>query len=149
MGNKQSTIQKIYEAARDGSSDLTNLLKRLNTEERKTALDSKTRDSDENATPLIIASRNGNLDSVKILLSFKADVEERGTVKVNTDEAVEGCSPLWAAAATGHLDVVKLLIDHNADADGRNATNFTPMWAAAYDRRLDIVSSLARYYGGP
>ena len=111
MGNKQSTIQKIYEAA-DGSSDLTNLLKRLNTEERKTALDSKTRDSNANATPLIIASRNGNLDSVKILLSFKADVEERGTVKVNTDEAVEGCSPLWAAAATGHLDVVKLLIDH-------------------------------------
>ena len=74
MGNKQSTIQKIYEAA-DGSSDLTNLLKRLNTEERKTALDSKTKDGDENATPLIIASRNGNLDSVKILLSFKADIE--------------------------------------------------------------------------
>ena len=111
MGNKQSTIQKIYEAAH-GSSDLTNLLKRLNTEERKTALDSKTRDSNANATPLIIASRNGNLDSVKILLSFKADIEARRTVKANTDEAVEGCSPLWAAAATGHLDVVKLLIDH-------------------------------------
>ena len=71
MGNKQSTIQNVYEAARDGSSDLTNLLKRLNTEERKTALDSKTKDGDENATPLIIASRNGNLDSVKILLSFR------------------------------------------------------------------------------
>ena len=111
MGNKQSTIQKIYEAA-DGSSDLTNLLKRLNTEERKTALDSKTRDSNANATPLIIASRNGNLDSVKILLSFKADIKARRTVKANTDEAVEGCSPLWAAAATDHLDVVKLLIDH-------------------------------------
>ena len=64
MGNKQSTIQKVYEAARDGSSDLTNHLKRLNTEERKTALDSKTKDGDENTTPLIIASRNGNLDSV-------------------------------------------------------------------------------------
>ena len=144
MGNKQSTIQKVYEAARDGSSDLTNHLKRLNSEERKTALDSKTKDGDENTTPLIIASRNGNLDSVKILLSFKADVEERGTVKVNTDEAVEGCSPLWAAAATGHLDVVKLLIDHNADVNGRNATNSTPLRAAAYDGRLDIVSCLAK-----
>ena len=77
MGNKQSTIQKIYEAARDGSSDLTNLLKRLDSEERKTALGSKTKDGDENATPLIIASRNGNLDSVKIRLSFKADIKAR------------------------------------------------------------------------
>ena len=144
MGNKQSTIQNVYEAARDGSSDLTNLLKRLNTEERKTALDSKTKDGDENATPLIIASRNGNLDSVKILLSFKADIEARGTVKANTDEVFEGCSPLWAAAATGHLDVVKLLIDHNADVNGRNATNSTPLRAAAYDGRLDIVSCLAK-----
>lgn len=77
MGNKQSTIQKIYEAARDGSSDLTNLLKRLDSEERKTALGSKTKDGNENATPLIIASRNGNLDAVKIRLSFKADIEAR------------------------------------------------------------------------
>ena len=77
MGNKQSTIQKIYEAARDGSSDLTNLLKRLDSEERKTALGSKTKDGNENATPLIIASRNGNLDALKIRLSFKADIEAR------------------------------------------------------------------------
>ena len=144
MGNTQSIVKNVYEAARDGSFDLSYLLWRLDTEERKTALDSKTKDGDENATPLIIASRNGNLDSVKILLTFKADVEARGTVKANTDEAVEDCSPLWAAAASGHLDVVKLLIDHNANVDGRNATNSTPLRAAAYDGRLDIVKCLAK-----
>ena len=77
MGNTQSIVKNVYEAARDGSFDLSYLLWRLDTEERKTALDSKTKDGDENATPLIIASRNGNLDSVKIRLSFKADIEAR------------------------------------------------------------------------
>ncbi|PFX12426.1 Protein fem-1-like B [Stylophora pistillata] len=101
-------------------------------------MDTKTKDGDENATPLIIASRNGNLDCVKILLSFEADIEARGTVKANTDEAVEDCSPSWVAAATGH--VVKLLIDHKEEVNGRNATNSTPLRVAAYDGRLDIVS---------
>ena len=77
MGNTQSIVKNVYEAARDGSFDLSYLLWRLDTEERKTALDSKTKDGDENATPLIIASRNGNLDAVKIRLSFKADIEAR------------------------------------------------------------------------
>ena len=132
----------VYEAARDGAIVvLSDVLHRMSVGERSTALETKTKDGDQITTPLIIAARNGNLDSVKMLLRYTADIEARGTVKVG-DEVIEGCTALWAAAATGHLDVVKLLIERNADVDGRTLRNSTPLRAAAYDGRLDIVSWL-------
>ena len=143
MANSLSdSVSKVYQAARDGTADLSDLLKRLNTDERKTALETKTKDGDHITTPLITAARNGNLDSVKILLRYKADIEARGTVKDTDGNVVEGCTPLWAAVDTGHLDVVELLIERNADVDSRTLTDSTPLRAAAYDGRLDIVSYL-------
>ena len=108
------SVTKVYQAARDGSSDLTDLLKRLKTEQRKTSLETKTKDGSQITTPLIIAARNGHLNSVKILLRYGADIEARGSVNIE-DQVIEGSTPLWATAATGHLDVVKLLIEQNAE----------------------------------
>ena len=135
------SVAKVYQAARDGSSDLTDLLKRLKTEQRKTALETKTKDGSHFVTPLIIAARNGHLNSVKILLRYKADIEDRGTLKIG-DEVAEGCTPLWAAAASGRLDVVKLLIEQNADVDSKTSTGSTPLRAAAYHGHLDNVRCL-------
>ena len=135
------SVTKVYQAARDGSSDLTDLLKRLKTEQRKTALETKTKDGSQITTPLIIAARNGHLNSVKILLRYGADIEDRGTIKIEND-VLKGCAPLWAAAAAGHLNVVKLLIEQNADVDVRTSTGGTPLKAAAYDGYLDIVRCL-------
>ena len=132
---------KVYQAARDGSSDLTDLLKRLKPEQRKTALETKTKDGSHFVTPLIIAAHNGHLNSVKILLKYGAEIETRGTLKID-NHVVEGCTPLWAAAVTGYLDVVKLLIEQNAEVDGRVSTGGTPLRAAAYDGYLDVVRCL-------
>ena len=134
-------VTKIYQAARDGSSDLTDLLKRLKTEQRKTALETKTKDGSHFVTPLIIAAHNGHLNSVKILLSYEADIEARGTLKIG-DEVSEGCTPLWAAAAADHLDVVKLLLEQNADVDSKTSTGSTPLRVAAHEGHLDIVRCL-------
>ena len=101
----------------------------------------KTKDGSQITTPLIIAARNGNLNSVKILLSYKADIEARGTVKIENDVR-EGCTPLWAAAATGHLNVVKLLIEQHAGVDVRTSIGGTPLKAAAYAGYLDTVRCL-------
>ena len=142
MANKvPDSVSKVYQAARDGTTDLNDLLKQLNNEERTTALETKTKDGDQITTPLIIAARNGKLDSAKVLLTYKADIEARGTVKFDK-QIMEGYTPLWAAAATGHLDVVKFLIERNAEVDGRTSTNSTPLRAAAYHGWLDIVSCL-------
>ena len=146
MANSLSdSVTKVYQAARDGTADLSDILKRLNTDERKTALETKTKDGDHIITPLIIAARNGNVDSVKILLRYKADIEARGTLKVHTGEVIEGCTPLWAAVGTGQLDVVELLIERNAEVDSRTLKDSTPLRVAAYDGRLDIVSCLVEH----
>ena len=135
------SVTKVYQAARDGSSDLTDLLKRLKAEQRKTALETKTKDGSHFITPLIIAAHNGHLNSVKILLSYKADIEARGTLKIG-DEVSEGCTPLWGAAAADHLAVVELLLEQNADVDSKTSTGSTPLRVAAHEGHLDIVRCL-------
>ena len=145
MGNLSvgECATKVYEAAREGSSDLTDLLKRLETTvQTKTALETKTKDGSHFVTPLIIAAHNGHLNSVKILLRYEADIEARGTLKTAEDKVMEGCTPLWAAASAGRLDVVKLLIERNADVEGTTSTGSTPLRTAAYRGHLDIVRCL-------
>ena len=135
------SVTKIYQAARDGSSNLTALLKRLKPEQRKTALETKTKDGSHFVTPLIIAARNGHLNSVKILLGYGADIEARGTLKIE-NQVIDGSTPLWAAARSGFLDVVKLLIEQNAEVDGRTSMGSTPLRTAAFQGHLDIVRCL-------
>ena len=136
-------VTQVYQSARDGSSsNLTYLLKRLKPEQRKTALETKTKDGSHFVTPLIIAAYKGHLDSVKILLRYNADIEARGTLKIENNEVIEGCTPLWAAASAGRLDVVKLLIEQNADVDGRTSTGSTPLRTAAHEGHLDVVRCL-------
>ena len=144
MGNLavSKCVTKVYQAARDGSSYLEDLLIQLKTtEQRKTALETKTKDGSHFVTPLISAAHNGHLNSVKILLSYKADIEARGTIKIG-DEVSESCTPLWGAAAADHLDVVKLLLEQNANVDSKTSTGSTPLRVAAHEGHLDIVRCL-------
>ena len=56
MGNLsvRECVTKVYQAARDGSSDIENLLKRLKTtKQRKTALETKTKDGSHFVTSLL------------------------------------------------------------------------------------------------
>ena len=146
MGDNLSVsiwVTQVYQSARDGSSSyLTYLLKRLKPEKRKTALETKTKDGSHFVTPLIIAAYKGHLDSVKILLRYNADIEARGTLKIEFNEVIEGCTPLSAAASAGRLDVVKLLIEQNADVDGRTSTGSTPLRTAVINGHLDVVRCL-------
>ena len=146
MGNKASVrdvVTTAYQADRDEGSDLPplDLVNYLNAESRKAALETKIKDGDDLATPLIIAARDGKLNFVKVLLRYEANIEARGTIKID-GEVIEDCTALWIAAAKGHFDVVRLLIEQNAEVDGRTLTNSTPLRAAAFDGHLDIVRCL-------
>ena len=137
----RDAVTTAYQADRGEGSTLLDFLKDLNAESRKAALETKIKDGDDLAPPLIIAARDGNLDFVKALLRYEANTEARGTIK-DDGEVKEDCTALWVAAAKGHFDVVRLLIEQNADVDGRTSTNSTPLRAAAFDGRLDIVRYL-------
>ena len=144
MGNKASihgVVTTAYQADRDDGSDLFDLVRYLSAESRKAALETKIKDGDDLATPLIIAARDGKLDFVKVLLRYEANIEARGTIKIYR-EVIESCTALWIAAVKGHLDVVRLLIEQNAEVDGRTSSNSTPLRAAALDGHLDIVRCL-------
>ena len=67
----------------------------------------------EGETPLMIAARTGNVDAVRMLLTFGASVNAR--------EAFRGQTALMYAAAENHAAVVKLLIELKADVNGRTA----------------------------
>ena len=144
MSNKASVrdvVTTAYQADRDEGSDLLDLLENLNAESRKATLETKIKDGDDLATPLVIAVRDGKLDFVKVLLRYEANIEARATIKID-GEALEDCTALWVAAAKGHFDVVRLLIEQSAEVDGRTSNNSTPLRAAAVDGHLDIVRCL-------
>ena len=144
MGNKASVrgeVTTAYQAARDDDSDLLDSLKEMNAEARKTALETNIKDGDDLATPLIIAARDGKLDFVKVLLRYEANIEARGTIKID-GKIVDGCTALWVAADNGHLAVVRHLIEQNAEVDARTSTNSTPLRAATFSGHLDIVRCL-------
>ena len=144
MGNKESirgVVTTAYQADRDDGSDLFDLVKYLSAESRKAALETKIKDGDDLATPLIITARDGKLDFVKVLLRYEANIEARGTIKID-GEVIEGCTALWVATSKGHFDVVRLLIEQNAEVDSRTSKNSTPLIAAAFMGHLDIVRCL-------
>ena len=146
MGNKASVrdvVTTAYQADRDEGSDLPplDLVNYMNAESRKAALETKIKDGDDLATPLIVAARDGKLDVVKFLLRYEANIEGRGTIKID-GQVIENCTALWVAAAKGHFDVVRLLIEQNAEVDRRTSSNSTPLRAAVFDGHLDIVRCL-------
>ena len=143
MDSKASVRDVItaFQADRDEGSALLDLLKDLNAESRKAALETEIKDGDDLATPLIIAARDGKLNFVKVLLRYEANIEARGTIKIN-GEVIQDCTALWVAAGKRHFDVVRLLIEQNAEVDGRTSSNSTPLRAAAFNGHLNIVRCL-------
>ncbi|WP_219060596.1 ankyrin repeat domain-containing protein [Pseudomonas sp. UMAB-08] len=84
-------------------------------------------------TLLMLASYHGHLDSVRVLLDFKADPEIRND---------NGQSPIAGAAFKGDLPVVKLLVENGADVEGASADGRTALMMAAMFNRTAIVDYL-------
>lgn len=84
-------------------------------------------------TPLHIAVYERNLDIVRLLIKYGANINAK-TYNRET--------PLHIAVYEGHWDVAKLLIDHGADVNARNNNGSTPLHIAAERGFLDIVQLL-------
>jgi ankyrin repeat protein len=120
-------------------------------------------------TPLLIASRNGHTEIVRLLLTANADVNapdktngftplwkasQKGHTEivkllltaradVNAVDKKEGVSPLWIASRNGHTEVVKLLLTAKADVNAADKTKgVTPLWKASQNGHTEIVKLL-------
>jgi ankyrin repeat protein len=73
-------------------------------------------------TPLLLAAREGHVESVQALLTAGADV--------NQASAGDGTNPLLIATINGHFDLARLLIETGANPQAASENNVTPLYAA-------------------
>ncbi|MEJ2246218.1 MAG: ankyrin repeat domain-containing protein [Acidobacteriota bacterium] len=83
-------------------------------------------------TPLILASQNGNVEIVKLLLEAGA--------KVNA--ATYAGTAVGAASQNGHVATAKLLIESGADVNAATMDNVTALHLASQNGHLEIVKLL-------
>jgi ankyrin repeat protein len=91
------------------------------------------RKTEDQETPLDLASRCGELEISRLLVLQGATVECRDK---------EGRTPLKTASHFGHLDVVRFLIDSGADLNSHDNQGWTPLHAAQSEGHLDVVELL-------
>ena len=84
-------------------------------------------------TPLMAASRAGNVEAMKLLLASKADPRAA---------AGNGATSLMAAAASRDADAVKLLLEHGADVNAKTKRTQTALFGAALRGAEDVVDLL-------
>jgi ankyrin repeat protein len=94
----------------------------------------KTSPSSAANSPLMVAVKGGQTDSVKALLSGK-------DVDVNMVDA-DGNTPLIEAARFGHDEIARLLIAHGADLQAKNKDGDTALMLAVRNGHQDVVKVL-------
>jgi ankyrin repeat protein len=117
---------------------------------------------------LLSASKFGNLDLIKYLVSLNSDVNLKfndgatalmracyynhlGVVEffVNNNASIEETNnrketPLYIAAYRGHDEIVKLLIEMNANINSEDIDGDTPLTVACYEDKPWIISLLLK-----
>ena len=86
--------------------------------------------------PLHAASRNGHLDTARLLLAHNADVNSSKRSSIPLRRAYDG----------RHLEVMRLLLEHGADVDMRSGYAFgTALHDASYWGEAEIVQLLLQH----
>lgn len=85
-------------------------------------------------TALYIAARSGNEDSVKILLSHKANV--------TIAEKARGWTPLIVASVEGHVRIVQLLVHAGAAQEYKDLLGWTAIDHAAFRGHITLAKEL-------
>ncbi|XP_078601052.1 uncharacterized protein LOC144876042 [Branchiostoma floridae x Branchiostoma japonicum] len=91
-------------------------------------------------TALVLASFNGDVDMVDLLLRQGASVSKRTR---------KSQAPLHAAAAEGRREVVKLLVQHGATVDIRDNYQKTPLVHACVFNHVSTVRLLLKLGANP
>ena len=84
-------------------------------------------------TPLMFASKNGDLKKVRLMLDNGADVNA-----VNST----GWTPLMVACFNGHIEIIKLLVKNKASVNTRNNNGTTALHFAALSENKEAIDLL-------
>ena len=144
-------IKQVFEAVASGNLDLlSELLQQMSPNARASVLEPVSFYD----TPLLLAVQKGNIDCVRVLLSYKVDVEGRGSRCYNSrynDESGEMVyqfhhgTLLFAAAEHDHVGVMSCLVEHGANVDAVTKENYTPLMIAVKRKRENAVTFLVEH----
>ena len=87
----------------------------------------------DNNTPLIISAANGDLESTKLLISYRANVNAKNK---------DGMTPLLYAVKGKYWDVAEYLINSGARINSTNVYGQNALFWAAYHGNADLVHDL-------
>ncbi|KAG6356354.1 hypothetical protein INS49_015742 [Diaporthe citri] len=130
----------IYFARAGEVADLNESLATLSSREGVSPAEIITAAKDEGkSTCLHMATGNGNIEIVKIILSHFADrprEEKQGLLDAQNEFGNTGLH--WAALG-GHLELVKLLVAEGASPAVANDKNYVPLDSASFGEKHDVV----------
>ena len=89
--------------------------------------------NNNNGEPLRSAAKHGNINAVKHLINFGANVNMKSTT---------GETPLLLACEGNHLDIVDVLLNCTANVNVETDEKETPLTASCTNGNLQIVNSL-------
>jgi len=116
-GNEQMLLAKQNKAIKRADPNITN---------------------NDGCSPLWIAASKGNVECVRILLKYGANMNEPDQQK--------GTTPLFVACQNGKEDVVNLLLSHNVEVNmGTTCCGITPIIKAVSKGYTDIVEALLKH----
>ena len=93
-------------------------------------------DTRNGCTPLYVASYYKCIDTVQILLEYKADTSICG---------YGGWSPLYIASIQGSTDIVRLLLEHGAETSLCDDRGQSPLHVASKYGHTEVVEVLMQY----
>ncbi len=92
-------------------------------------------------TPLHVATINGHLSAVNVLI--------KGGAEVNIKDRLKGSTPLHYAAFYNYPKIVKFLLSRRADANIQDNDGFSPLHLAAANGCKSIVEILLDHKANP
>ncbi|KAL1871094.1 ankyrin repeat-containing protein [Diaporthe australafricana] len=130
----------IYFARAGEVADLNESLATLSSREGVSPAEIITAAKDEGkSTCLHMATGNGHLEIVKIILSHFADRPKEEKQALLDAQNEFGNTGLHWAALGGHLELVKLLVAEGASPAVANDKNYVPLDSASFGEKHDVV----------
>ncbi len=87
-------------------------------------------------TPLHFAIKDENLDMIRLLIKYKADLE----LKDNYKETALNC-----AVRTGNIEIVKYILEQGVDVNTQASDSSTPLAYAIQQGDIESVNVLGKY----
>jgi ankyrin repeat protein len=91
--------------------------------------------NDDEWTALLIASRDGNLDIVDLLIKAGVNLHIRNKY---------GGSAIYVACQNGHIAIVEYLLKNGSNVEDKNKAGWTPLFTASEKGHLNVVDVLVK-----